>query len=144
MYDKYTTAESIFTRTVRFPPVPGYYAAAVVAAFGNTIQNFTGGHHVVAGNSKLCGHCHCCLRGKELFCEYFTHGVVVVGGLVYAKHPADRVFKFKDLTDVEATLIESGFCVAHGLDKLFKVLVTYIISALFISTLFISALAELL
>lgn len=80
MCDKYTTAESIFTRTVQFPLVPGHETAGVVAAFGNTIQDFTGGDRVVADNSELCGRCHYCCRRKGLFCENFiAHGVVVDG-----------------------------------------------------------------
>ncbi|KAJ6092331.1 hypothetical protein N7467_004300 [Penicillium canescens] len=86
----------------QFPLVPGHETAGVVAAFGNTIQDFTGGDRVVADNSELCSHCHYCRRRKGLFYENFiAHGVV-----------------FKNLTDVEATLIEPASCAAHGLDKL--------------------------
>ena len=36
----------------------------------------------------------------------------------YAVYPAYRVFKFKNLSDVDATLLEPASCAAHGLDKI--------------------------
>lgn len=75
---------------------------------------------MVADNSELCGHCHYCRRGKELFCENFiAHGVMVDGGFAeYAAYPAHRVFKIKNLSDADATLLEPAACAAHGLDKI--------------------------
>lgn len=75
---------------------------------------------MVADNSELCGHCYYCRRGKELFCENFiAHGVTVDGGFAeYATYPAYRVFKFRNLSDVDATLLEPASCAAHGLDKI--------------------------
>jgi D-arabinitol dehydrogenase (NADP+) len=92
----------------------------VVAAFGSNVQGFKVGDRVVADNSELCGHCHYCRRGKELFCENFiAHGVMVDGGFAeYAAYPANRVFIFKNLSDVDATLLEPAACAAHGLDKI--------------------------
>lgn len=74
----------------------------------------------MADNSELCGHCYYCRRGKELFCENFiAHGVIVDGGFAeYAKYPAYRVFKFNNLSDVDATLLEPAACAAHGLDRI--------------------------
>lgn len=34
------------------------------------------------------------------------------------KYPAGRVFKIKNLSDVDATLLEPASCAAHGLDKI--------------------------
>ncbi|KAF4768712.1 hypothetical protein N7455_012460 [Penicillium solitum] len=104
----------------RFPLVPGHETVGVVAAFGKDVQGFTIGDRVVADNSELCGHCHYCRRGKELFCDNFiAHGVMVDGGFAeYAAYPANRVFTFKNLCDVDATLLEPAACAAHGLDKI--------------------------
>ncbi|KAJ5368898.1 alcohol dehydrogenase [Penicillium cataractarum] len=104
----------------KFPLVPGHETVGVVAAFGSGVQGFKVDDRVVADNSELCGHCHYCRRGKELFCENFiAHGVMVDGGFAeYAAYPAHRVFIFKDLSDVDATLLEPAACAAHGLDKI--------------------------
>lgn len=92
----------------------------VVAAFGSEVQDFTVGDRVVADNSELCGHCYYCRRGKELFCDNFiAHGAMVDGGFAeYATYPAHRVFKFKNLSDIDATLTEAAACAAHGLDRI--------------------------
>lgn len=82
-----------------------------------TVQGyFAVGDRVVADNSELCGHCYYCRQGKELFCENF---VMVDGGFAeYAAYPIYRVFKIKNLSDVDATLIERAACAAHELDKI--------------------------
>lgn len=36
----------------------------------------------------------------------------------YCAYPAARVFKIKNLSDVDATLLEPASCAAHGLDKI--------------------------
>ncbi|PYI06995.1 alcohol dehydrogenase [Aspergillus sclerotiicarbonarius CBS 121057] len=104
----------------QFPLVPGHETVGLVAAYGSQVTGFSIGDRVVADNSELCGHCHYCRRGKELFCENFiAHGVMVDGGFAeYATYPAHRVFKFKNLSDVDATLLEPAACAAHGLDKI--------------------------
>ncbi|KAJ6007242.1 alcohol dehydrogenase [Penicillium herquei] len=104
----------------QFPLVPGHETVGEVAAFGSDVRGFKIGDRVVADNSELCGHCFYCRRGKELFCENFiAHGVMVDGGFAeYARYPAYRVFKFKNLSDVDATLLEPASCAAHGLDKI--------------------------
>ncbi|KAJ5273082.1 alcohol dehydrogenase [Penicillium angulare] len=103
-----------------FPLVPGHETVGEVAAFGSSVQGFKVGDRVVADNSELCGHCFYCRRGQELFCDNFiAHGVMVDGGFAeYANYPACRVFKFKNLSDIEATLLEPASCAAHGLDKI--------------------------
>jgi len=92
----------------------------IVAACGNQVHGFKLGDRVVADNSELCGTCHYCRvgNGKELFCENFiAHGVMVDGGFAeYAVYPGHRVFKFNNLSDADATLIEPASCAAHGID----------------------------
>ncbi|RAK99307.1 zinc-dependent alcohol dehydrogenase family protein [Aspergillus ibericus CBS 121593] len=104
----------------QFPLVPGHETVGVIAAYGSHVTGFSIGDRVVADNSEVCGHCHYCRRGKELFCENFVaHGVMVDGGFAeYAVYPAHRVFKFQNLSDVDATLLEPAACAAHGLDKI--------------------------
>ncbi|GAB1204055.1 hypothetical protein APSETT445_002704 [Aspergillus pseudonomiae] len=92
----------------------------VVAAVGPKVKGFQVGERVVADNSELCGECFYCRRGDELFCEHFeAHGVTMNGGFAeYCAYPAGRVFKIKNLSDVDATLLEPASCAAHGLDKI--------------------------
>ncbi|KAJ5927885.1 alcohol dehydrogenase [Penicillium verhagenii] len=106
----------------QFPLVPGHETVGTVAALGASVHGFTPGDRVVADNSELCGTCHYCRlgNGKELFCENFiAHGVMVDGGFAeYAVYPAARVFKFANLSDADATLIEPAACAAHGIDRI--------------------------
>ncbi|PYH91365.1 alcohol dehydrogenase [Aspergillus ellipticus CBS 707.79] len=81
----------------QFPLTPGHETVGTVAAFGLSVTSFAIGDRVVADNSELCGHCH--------YCQY-------------AVYPAHRVFKFHNLSDIEATLLEPASCAAHGLDKI--------------------------
>lgn len=92
----------------------------MVAAVGPKVKGFQIGERVVADNSELCGTCFYCRRGDELFCENFqAHGVTMNGGFAeYCAYPAGRVFKIKNLSDVDATLLEPASCAAHGLDKI--------------------------
>lgn len=100
--------------------MPGHETVGVVAAFGSSVKGFKVGDRVVADNSELCGKCHYCRRGDELFCEHFiAHGVMVDGGFAeYAVYPSFRVFQFHNISDVDATLIEPASCAAHGMDKI--------------------------
>ncbi|CEL05947.1 Putative Alcohol dehydrogenase [Aspergillus calidoustus] len=104
----------------QFPLVPGHETVGVVAAVGPKVKGFEIGDRVVADNSELCGECFYCRRGDELFCENFhAHGVTMNGGFAeYCAYPAGRVFKIKNLSDVDATLLEPASCAAHGLDKI--------------------------
>lgn len=91
-----------------------------MAAIGPKVKDFLIGERVVADNSELCGTCFYCRRGDELFCENFqAHGVTMNGGFAeYCAYPAGKVFKIKNLSDVDATLLEPASCAAHGLDKI--------------------------
>ncbi|OAL30573.1 chlorophyll synthesis pathway protein BchC [Fonsecaea nubica] len=104
----------------KFPLIPGHETVGVVAALGPKVKGFEVGQRVVADNSELCGECFYCRRGEELLCEDFqAHGVTMDGGFAeYCAYPAKRVFPIKNLSDVDATLLEPASCAAHGLDKI--------------------------
>ncbi|KAK5247547.1 N-terminal acetyltransferase A complex catalytic subunit ard1, partial [Exophiala xenobiotica] len=104
----------------KFPLIPGHETVGVIAALGPKVKGFKVGDRVVADNSELCGECFYCRRGEELLCEDFqAHGVTMDGGFAeYCAYPAKRVFQIKNLSDVDATLLEPASCAAHGLDKI--------------------------
>jgi len=87
---------------------------------GPKVKGFEIGERVCADNSELCGECFYCRRGELLLCEHFeAHGVTMDGGFAeYCAYPAGRVFKIKNLSWVDATLLEPASCAAHGLDKI--------------------------
>lgn len=91
-----------------------------MAALGPKVQGFEIGDRIVADNSELCGSCFYCRRGEELFCEDFqARGVTMDGGFApFVRAPVGRVFKIKNLSDVDATLLQPASCAAHGLDKI--------------------------
>ncbi|EER43395.1 NADP-dependent mannitol dehydrogenase [Histoplasma capsulatum var. duboisii H88] len=104
----------------KFPLVPGHETVGVVAAYGPKVEGFNVGDRVVADNSETCGSCFYCRRGEELLCEHIKlHGVTMNGGFAeYCAYPSGRVFKIKNLSDVDATLLEPASCAAHGVDKI--------------------------
>ncbi|KAF3083825.1 hypothetical protein TWF102_000544 [Orbilia oligospora] len=104
----------------KFPLIPGHETVGIVAAVGKDVKGFTVGERVVADNSELCNECFYCRRGQLLLCENFNaHGVTMDGGFAeYCAYPAGKVFKIKNLSDVDATLLEPASCAAHGLEKI--------------------------
>lgn len=87
---------------------------------GKDVKGFEIGQRVVADNSELCMECFYCRRGELLLCEKFeAHGVTMDGGFVeYCAYPCGKVFGIKNLSDIDATLLEPASCAAHGLDKI--------------------------
>lgn len=104
----------------KFPLIPGHETVGVIAAMGKDVKGFKMGERVVADNSELCGECFYCRRGQPLLCEHFeAHGVTMDGGFAeYCAYPAGKVFTIKNLSDVDATLLEPASCAAHGLEKI--------------------------
>ncbi|KAG6329874.1 hypothetical protein ID866_9216, partial [Astraeus odoratus] len=70
--------------------------------------------------SLQCEHCFYCRRGQSLLCENFnSRGVTMDGGFAeYVAYQQKKLYKIKNLTDEEATLLEPAACAIHGLDKL--------------------------
>ncbi|KAK2591198.1 hypothetical protein QQS21_011106 [Conoideocrella luteorostrata] len=51
--------------------------------------------------------------------KFNAHGVTMNGGFAeYCAYPAAKVFKFKNLNWVDATLLEPASCACHGLEKI--------------------------
>ncbi|PNY28499.1 D-arabinitol dehydrogenase 1 [Tolypocladium capitatum] len=104
----------------KFPLIPGHETVGVVAAVGKDVKDFKVGDRVAADNSELCNECFYCRRGQLLLCENFNaHGVTMNGGFAeYCAYPAAKVFKFHNLSWVDATLLEPASCACHGLEKI--------------------------
>lgn len=105
----------------KFPLIPGHETIGVVVALGEGVTEFEIGDRVAADNSELCGHCFYCRRGQELLCENFSaHGVLNLDGgfAEYCNYTQGRLFKIKNISDVDATLIEPASCAMHGLEKI--------------------------
>ncbi|KAI9802497.1 MAG: hypothetical protein M1825_002882 [Sarcosagium campestre] len=104
----------------KFPLIPGHETIGVVAATGKNVKGFEIGDRVAADNSELCNECFYCRRGQLLLCEKFeAHGVTMNGGFAeYCAYGAGKVFKFKNLSDVDATLLEPASCACHGLERI--------------------------
>ncbi|KAI2611172.1 GroES-like protein [Hypoxylon fragiforme] len=104
-----------------FPLIPGHETIGEVVGFADGVKGFEIGDRVAADNSELCGHCFYCRKGDELLCEDFkAHGVVGLDGgfAEYAAYPQGRLFKIKNLSNIDATLIEPASCAMHGLEKI--------------------------
>lgn len=68
-----------------------------------------------ANTSKLMGS----LPRPVMICWLRWNRVTLPGAFAeYCAYPAGKVFKIKNLSDVEATLLEPASCAAHGLDKI--------------------------
>ncbi|KAK8861588.1 chlorophyll synthesis pathway protein BchC [Kwoniella newhampshirensis] len=104
----------------QFPLIPGHEAVGKIVAMGDKVSGFEIGDRVAADVGETCSHCHYCRKGDELFCEHFSAaGVTRDGGFAdYLKYKFSKVYKIKNLSDEEATLLEPASCAIHGMDKL--------------------------
>ncbi|KAI0336744.1 NADP+-dependent D-mannitol dehydrogenase [Cubamyces sp. BRFM 1775] len=103
-----------------FPLIPGHEIVGEIADVGSNVTGFEKGDRVVTDPGSMCGTCFYCRRGKALLCENFQGlGVTTHGGFAeYVATKAKSVYKFHNLSDEEATLIEPAACAVHGMDKL--------------------------
>ncbi|KAI0711362.1 NADP+-dependent D-mannitol dehydrogenase [Earliella scabrosa] len=103
-----------------FPLIPGHEFVGEIAAVGKNVTGFEKGDRCVADPTISCGSCFYCRRGRALLCENFKGiGVSLAGGFAeYVVVNAAKVFKFHNLTNEEATLVEPAACAVHGMDQL--------------------------
>ncbi|KAH8830052.1 chaperonin 10-like protein, partial [Flagelloscypha sp. PMI_526] len=100
--------------------IPGHEALGTVVEFGKNVKGFEVGDRCAADVSTTCGKCFYCRRGQVLYCENFDAvGVTSNGGFAeYLIYHQEKLYKIKNLTDEQATLLEPAACAIHGLDKL--------------------------
>jgi len=103
-----------------FPLIPGHEAIGNVVEMGKNVKGFEIGDRCVADVSITCDNCFYCRRGQSLLCEDFhARGVTQDGGFAeYIVYQQKKLYKIKNLTDEESTLLEPAACAIHGLDKL--------------------------
>ncbi|KAH7910365.1 chaperonin 10-like protein [Hygrophoropsis aurantiaca] len=104
----------------KFPLVPGHEVVGTVAEIGANVKGLAKGDRCVADPGVTCETCFYCRRGESLLCENFNgRGVTMAGGFAeYVVFEAKKVYKFQNLSDEEATLVEPAACAIHGMDKL--------------------------
>ncbi|PBK70908.1 GroES-like protein [Armillaria solidipes] len=104
----------------KFPLIPGHEAIGSVVELGKNVKGFDIGDRCVADVGITCENCFYCRRGQSLMCENFNaRGVTQDGGFAeYIVYQQRKLYKIKNLTDEEATLLEPAACAIHGLDKL--------------------------
>ncbi|KAF5351266.1 hypothetical protein D9756_008389 [Leucocoprinus leucothites] len=93
----------------KFPLIPGHEAVGVVVEMGKNVKGFEIGDRCVAD-----------VGITSLLCEDFrAHGVAEDGGFAeYILYQQKKLYKIKNLSDEDATLLEPAACAIHGLDKL--------------------------
>ncbi|KIY70830.1 NADP+-dependent D-mannitol dehydrogenase [Cylindrobasidium torrendii FP15055 ss-10] len=103
-----------------FPLIPGHEAIGHVVEMGKNVKGFEMGDRCVADVGETCKNCFYCRRGSELMCESFNaRGVTKDGGFAeYIVYPQNKLYKIKNLSDEDSTLLEPAACAIHGLDKL--------------------------
>lgn len=103
-----------------FPLIPGHEAIGKIVEMGKDVTGFEIGDRCVADVGQTCDNCFYCRRGNSLLCENFNaRGVTLDGGFAeYIVYPQKKLYKIKNLTDEESTLLEPAACAIHGLDKL--------------------------
>lgn len=92
----------------------------MVAEVGANVMDFAPGDRCVADNSSSCQHCFFCRRGRDLLCENFaSKGVTMDGGFAeYVTFDQSKVYRIKNISSLNATLIEPAACAVHGMDTL--------------------------
>ncbi|KAF7323900.1 GroES-like protein [Mycena kentingensis (nom. inval.)] len=104
----------------KFPLIPGHETVSTVVEMGKDVKGFSVGDRCVADVGITCDNCFFCRRGQSLLCENFnSRGVTQDGGFAeYVVYKQHKLYKIKNLSDEEATLLEPAACAIHGLDKL--------------------------
>ena len=102
----------------QFPLINGHEFSGVIEQVGAGVSAFATGDRVVADNTVLCGECYYCRRNQPLFCEnFYSLGVTGPGGFAeYVAVNQDKVFRIRNLSFEQATMVEPAACVVHGMD----------------------------
>lgn len=103
-----------------YPLVPGHEVCGVVAEVGEGVESVAIGDRVALHGFVYCGTCDPCRDGRYYQCDELREvGFTIDGGYrEYAALPAYTLVPLPDdVSDVEATQIDSAACTLHALDR---------------------------
>lgn len=123
-----TWEQRVYTgvKKVSFPFVGGHEMVGKIVAMGDKVN--TAEHHigdrVAVGVMLACHECYQCKTGNEQSCEHFNHSAPIkglpyvgMGGLCSHIVVNQRnVFKFDNVSSVEATITEPLSCVTRSIE----------------------------
>ena len=104
----------------RYPLVPGHEVCAEVVGLGEGVTSLTVGQRVSLHGFIYCGNCTACREGRYYQCDDLREvGFTVDGGYrEYAALPVETLRPLEDdITDQEATQIDSAGCTLHALKR---------------------------
>ncbi len=103
-----------------YPLTPGHEVAGEIAELGVDVTSLTVGDRVTMDNTRACGHCVECRRGRPVSCLFgLAQGVNAPGGFAeYIVVDANRCFLTNDMDPEVAVLAEPAACVVRGMDVL--------------------------
>ena len=124
-----TWEQRVYTgvKEVDFPFIGGHEISGEIIEMGSNISNeiWQVGDKIVYGTNLACGDCYFCKKGEEQNCMYFDHSKHLeglpykgMGGfseymLVESKH----IFKYNNVSALEASLTEPLSCVIHSVKR---------------------------
>ncbi|WP_440772566.1 zinc-dependent alcohol dehydrogenase [Natronorubrum sp. DTA28] len=104
----------------RYPLVPGHEVCAEVVELGSGVDSLEVGERVSLHGFIYCGGCTPCRTGRYYQCDELKEiGFTIDGGYCeYASFPAETLRPLEDdISDVEATQIDSAGCTLHALSR---------------------------
>lgn len=104
-----------------YPLVPGHEVCGEVVELGEGVDDLSVGNRVALHGFIYCGHCERCRAGRYYQCQDLREvGFTVDGGYrEYAALPAYTLSTIPDdISDVEATQIDSAACTLHAMKRL--------------------------
>lgn len=103
-----------------YPIVPGHEVCAEVVELGEGVDSISVGDRVALHGFIYCGTCTSCREGRYYQCDDLKEvGFTVDGGYrEYAALPAYTLTPLPDdVSDLEATQIDSAACTLHGMQR---------------------------
>jgi len=104
----------------RYPLVPGHEVCAEVVELGDGADELSVGDRVSVHGFIYCGTCRACREGRYYQCDDLKEvGFTVDGGYrEYAALPVETLRPLEDdITDLEATQIDSAACTLHAMQR---------------------------
>lgn len=103
-----------------YPLVPGHEVCAEVVDLGDDVSSLSVGDRVSLHGFVYCGTCTACREGRYYQCDDLREiGFTIDGGYrEFAAFPAETLRPLSDdITDAEATQIDSAGCTLHALRR---------------------------